>query len=135
MPSHTLSDTAPLPRHMFWSLVNAHEFDEIPNYPGDVRKYIFNHALRDTKKKAPGPAEQSIIFCVYQRGRYGPQNGYRFCVVHEGYYVGPAEKKEGDPEDDIDRLEKDIPQGHEEMVILGEPTLFPDPEDEPEGKQ
>jgi hypothetical protein len=134
MPSHTLSDAAPLPRHMFWSFVNTHEFDEIANYPGAVRQHIFQQAMRNSKKKVPGPAKQSVIFCVYQRGRYGPQNGYRFCVVHEGYHVGPT-KKEGDPEDDIDRLEKHIPQGHEEMVVLGEPRLFPDPEDEPEENQ
>jgi len=127
MQTHTLSDTAPLPRRMFWCFINAHTVDEIPNYPGSVRQYIFNHAMRPDKKRTPGKTEQDIVFCIYQRGRYGPQNGYRFCVVHEGYYIGAREKKEGEPEDDIDKLEKDIPQDHEEMVVLGEPTLFPDP--------
>ncbi|CAH0044876.1 unnamed protein product, partial [Clonostachys solani] len=132
MQSHTLSDASPLPRHMFWSFINTHEFDEIPNYPGAVRQYISNHAVTAHQKTEPGKATQSIFFCVYQRERYGPQNGYRFCVVHEGYYVGPAEKMDGDPEDDIDKLEKDIPQGHEEMVVLGEPRLFADPGKESE---
>lgn len=132
MESHTLSDATPLPRHMFWSFINSHDFHEISNHPGAVRHHIFNQVMLNNKKKKPGKAEQSIAFCIYQRGRYGPQNGYRFCVVHKGYPVGPKEKKEGDPEDDIDRLEKDIPQGHEEMVVLGEPYLFPDPEEEPE---
>jgi hypothetical protein len=129
--SHTLSNSAPLPRQMFWSLVNAGHFDEIPNYPGAVRDYIFNNALHDHKKKKPGPAEKSVMFCVYQYGRYGPQNGYRFCVVHRGYYV--SKTKEDDVEDVIDRLEKDIPQGHEEMVILGEPIMHPDPEQGSDG--
>ncbi|KAF2867542.1 hypothetical protein BDV95DRAFT_582351 [Massariosphaeria phaeospora] len=130
MRSHTLSDTAPLPRHMFWSFVNAHTVDEISNYPGSVRAYIFNQSMRDDKKKRPGRAEQSIAFCIYQTERYGPQNGYRLCVVHAGYYVGGREKKEGEAEDDIDKLEREIPQGHEEMVVLGEPTLYPDPQQE-----
>lgn len=120
MQSHTLSDTSPLPRHMFSSLVNASGFDEISNHPGAVRNYIFNKAMRDVKAKKPGPAQHSFVFCVYQTGRHGPQNGYRFVVVHEGYHV-IKEKKEGDAEDDIDKLEKDIPQGYEEMVVLGEP--------------
>jgi hypothetical protein len=132
MQLHTLSDAAPLPRNMFWSFINAHGLDEISNYPGAVRKYIFANAMCNDKKKELGTAGQSIVFCIYQQGKYGPQNGYRFCVVHKGYYVGSADKREGETEDDIDKLEKDIPQGHEEMVVLGEPTLFSDPEPEPE---
>lgn len=126
MQVHTLSPIAPLPQRMFWSFVNAHTMDEIANYPGAVRKHIFNSCMRD-KKNTTGKAEQDIAFVIYQRGRYGPQNGYRFCVVHAGYIIGGKEKVEGEPEDDIDKLENDIPQGHEEMVVLGEPTLFADP--------
>jgi len=132
MQAHTLSDAAPLPQRMFWSFINAHTTDEISNYPGAVRQYLYNQTMPNKKSRAIGKAEQDIAFAIYQHGRYGPQNGYRFCVLHKGYFIGAEEKKEGEAEDDIDKLEKDIPQGHEEMVVLGEPTLFADPPEDDE---
>lgn len=119
MQSHALSDAAPLPRHLFSSLIGAANFDEISNYPGAVRNYIFNNAIRNYKGKTQGFAESSFVFFVYQTGRHGPQNGYRLVVVHKAYHA-VREKKEGDAEGEIDKLEKNISQGHDEMVVLGE---------------
>ncbi|KAF2826198.1 hypothetical protein CC86DRAFT_382270 [Ophiobolus disseminans] len=133
MQAHILTDTSPLPRSLFWSFINAHTVNEISNHPGAVRRHIFHSAMLDTKKKRPGKTEQDIHFCIFQTGRYGPQNGYRFVVVHKGYDIGGPEKKEGESEDDIDRLEREIPQGHEEMVVLGEPELFEDPVEDEDG--
>ena len=46
--------------------------------------------------------------------------------MRDGFYIASSEKKEGGEEDDIDRLEKDIPQGHMEIVFLGErlPSVY-----------
>lgn len=52
--------------------------------------------------------------------RQGPQNGFRLCLVLGSYRLSSASKDDGSEEDEIDRLEKAIPQGHAETVILGE---------------
>lgn len=105
---------------MFRELAQATEA-EIPNGRDSVRHHIYNFSRR---QKDTGKTDVTMIFAVYQSGRHGPQNGYRFCLVHSGYYIASPERKEGAPEDEIDLLEKDIPQGHEEMVILGEPITW-----------
>ena len=60
-----------------------------------------------------------MLFLIYQSTRQGPQNGFRLCLVHRGFHITSATKAEDDVEDDIDRLEKEIPQGHMEVVFLG----------------
>ncbi|KAK8116817.1 uncharacterized protein PG998_005098 [Apiospora kogelbergensis] len=65
--------------------------------------------------------QRTTIFAIYQTGQHGPQNGYRLCMVHQGYSIASKEKEEGSPEDEIDRLQNPIPQVHEEFVILGTP--------------
>lgn len=132
MSSHILTDAAPLPTPMLRELANASATDEISNHPNAVRHHIFYYAMRD---RATGKTRRSILFAVYQTGRHGPQNGYRLCLVHQGYWIASPEKKEGAPEDEIDRLEGPIPQGHEEMVILGTPFWLGDEETEEEGKK
>ncbi|RYP01980.1 hypothetical protein DL764_006013 [Monosporascus ibericus] len=107
---------------MFRELANSTATGaEISNSRDSVRHHIFNYSMRD---KETGKTGRSIAFVIYQTERHGPQNGYRFCLVHEGYYIASPEREEGAPEDEIDVIEKDIPQGHEEMVILGEPTVW-----------
>lgn len=61
-----------------------------------------------------------MLFFVYQTTRHGPQNGFRLCLVHRGFSIASESKADGDPEDDIDRLERVIPQGHMEVVVLGD---------------
>ena len=60
-----------------------------------------------------------MLFFIYQTARHGPQNGFRLCFVKEGFRIASAVKAEGDGEDDIDWLEREIPRGHMEVVILG----------------
>ena len=81
-----------------------------------VRSHIFWHGKRD---EVTGKLRASMLFCVYQTTRHGPQNGFRLCLVHRGFYIESEAKIEGDPEDDIDRLEAFIPEGHMEVVVLG----------------
>lgn len=64
-----------------------------------------------------------MLFFIYQTCRHGPQNGFRLCLVHEGFHITSATKIEGDGEDEIDRLEKEIPEGHMEVVVLGEASV------------
>jgi len=85
------------------------------------------------------------MFFVYQTGQHGPQNGFRFVVVHQGYWIDSPTKDKGEgkgkekgeggngtgkekgekgsegrkEEDEIDCIERPIPQGHMEIVILG----------------
>ena len=66
-----------------------------------------------------------MLFFIYQTARHGPQNGFRLCLVHEGFHIASATKSEGDGEDDIDRVEQEIPQGHMEVVILGSKPTAP----------
>lgn len=61
-----------------------------------------------------------MLFLIYQTTRHGPQNGFRLCMVHQGYYIGPDNQSYID-EDDIDLPEKPIPCGHKELAILGVP--------------
>ncbi|KAL8366107.1 hypothetical protein RB595_004738 [Gaeumannomyces hyphopodioides] len=114
-------------------LVTTHYFDEIPNFPGAVRGFLWNQSPDPNKKKKKftGVAEYSYMFCVYQTGRYGPQNGFRFVIVQRGYPIASATKAAGvTEEDEIDALEKPIPQGHMEIVVLGKSVHIPDPTEE-----
>lgn len=131
MSSHLLTDATPLPTPMLRELANSSAFAEISNCPDGVRHHIFYYAMRN---KETGKTQRSIAFAIYQTGRHGPQNGPRLCLVHQGYYIASPEKKEEDHEDEIDKLERPIPQGHEEMVILGEPFMM-EPTRRPNGRR
>ena len=107
---------------MIHELANSGALDEISNGRDSVRHYIFHHSIRDKKT---GKTQKPLLFVIYQTGRHGPQNGYRLCLVHAGYYIASAEKSnDGMKDDEIDVIEKDVPQGHEEMVFLGEPIPY-----------
>ncbi|KAL0929741.1 uncharacterized protein CTRU02_215384 [Colletotrichum truncatum] len=125
MKSQVLSSEAPLAPDMVREAASSGAFSEVPNGMDSVRHHIFWFGMRD---KETGKTQKSIMFAIYQSGKHGPQNGYRLCLVHQGFYIASAERVEGEPEDDIDRLEKDIPLGHQEMVILGEPIAWEDTE-------
>ncbi|SPO07012.1 uncharacterized protein DNG_09706 [Cephalotrichum gorgonifer] len=124
MSSHIVTADTPLSTAVLGQISLASALDEISNVPGAVRSHIFWWGMRDKKT---GKLRKSMLFFVYQTTRYGPQNGFRLCLVHQGYYIASKVKADGEPEDEIDRLEKDIPQGHMEVVVLGEPTYIDDP--------
>ncbi|KAI1100687.1 hypothetical protein F4804DRAFT_37292 [Jackrogersella minutella] len=124
MQSHMLSGASALSPALIREIANAGALDEISNHPGAVRNYIFNHSMRDKKS---GKTQRPLLFAIYQTGRHGPQNGYRLCLVHRGFPIASATKKDGDSEDDIDRIEKALAgEGHEEVVILGHQDVTSD---------
>ncbi|OTA87949.1 hypothetical protein M434DRAFT_35090 [Hypoxylon sp. CO27-5] len=87
----------------------------------------FHHICRSSHHlKGSNTIHNAFYFWIYQTGRHGPQNGFRLCLVNRGYHIGPDEQSHPDKEDDIDLLEKPIPQGHIELAILGEPPPIPD---------
>lgn len=108
---------------MIREMVNAGLCGEISNSKDSVRHHIYHFTDRDPETNKTW---KSHMFLIYQTGRHGPQNGYRLCLVHEGFYITSPEKAEGAPEDEIDKAERPIPQGHEEMIILGEPPVYDD---------
>ncbi|KAK3323839.1 hypothetical protein B0T19DRAFT_214441 [Cercophora scortea] len=123
MESHILTPTSPLPETFLHQLAHSGAFDEICNAPGSVRHHIYWHGKRD---RETNKLFHAMLFFIYQTGRHGPQNGYRLCLVHEGFHIPSPTKEEGEPEDEIDRLEKEIPQDHREVVILGEVVYYTD---------
>ncbi len=116
MSSHVVSGGTPLPPAILRQIATAGPIDEISNMRDAVRSHIFWHGKRH---EVTSKLRASMLFCVYQTTRHGPQNGFRLCLVHRGFYIESEAKIEGDPEDDIDRLEAFIPEGHMEVVVLG----------------
>lgn len=89
--------------------------DEISNGPGSVRHHIRNHGVvrsRITRK--------AMLFVIYQTGRYGPQNGFRLCLVHEGFDVRVGDEF-GGQRDAVDDAEMPVAQGATEIIRLGVP--------------
>ncbi|KAF7547578.1 hypothetical protein G7Z17_g7627 [Cylindrodendrum hubeiense] len=117
MDAHIVSESNPLPISMLRQIALAGSLDEISNIPDAVRHHIFWHGMRD---KTTNNLLKAMFFFVYETSRYGPQNGFRLCLVHEGYHIATDFRIEGSQEDDIDRLEKTIPPGHMEVVVLGQ---------------
>jgi len=116
MSFYDLSGDTSLPPAILRQIAIAGAVDEISNIPDAVRSHIFWHGKRH---EVTGKLEAPMLFCVYQTTRHGPQNGFRLCLVHQGFYIASEAKSEGDPEDDNDRLEAFIPEGHMEVVVLG----------------
>ena len=128
MESHAISASNSLSPAVLQQIANSGTLDEISNSPGAVRHHIYWFSNRD---KADNTLWQSMMFFIYQTGRHGPQNGFRLLIVHSGFHIASATKPEDDVEDDIDRLEKEIPQGHMEVVFLGpKPTPPSDSEED-----
>ena len=128
MESHAISASNSLSPAVLQEIANSGILAEISNSPGGVRHHIYWFSKRD---KADNILWKSMMFFIYQTGRHGPQNGFRLCVVHSGFHIASPTKSEDDVEDDIDRLEKGIPQGHMEVVFLGpKPTPPSDSEED-----
>lgn len=125
LESHVITDSNPLPPTVFQQFADAGTLDEISNAPGAVRHHIYWRGSRD---RADNTLRKTMLFFIYQTTRHGPQNGFRLCVVYAGFCINsPAKAEDDEVEDDIDRLEKPIPQGYKEIVFLGsKPTLRED---------
>jgi len=131
--SHIVTEDSPLPGSFLRHIALAGPLDEICNHPGSVRHYIFSRGDRDRKTNK---LQNELFFFVYQTGRYGPQNGFRLVLVHRGYRIASATKEGGElemEEDEIDALEREIPQGHAEVVVLGSAPAIPDEDEYDDG--
>ncbi|KFY38140.1 hypothetical protein V494_04502 [Pseudogymnoascus sp. VKM F-4513 (FW-928)] len=96
-------------------LATSGALDEISNNPGSVRHYIRSHGVvRD------GVTNKALFFVIYQTGRYGPQNGFRLCLVHEGFEIRD-ENEARDQRDVVDDAEMPVGQGVMEIIRLGVP--------------
>ena len=127
METHSISTSNPLPPAVIEQLISSGILDEISNYPGAVRHHIYGFSDRN---KNDNTLRFPMLFFIYQTTRYGPQNGFRLCLVHDGFHIDSGIKSEDGLEDDIDCLEKEIPQGLMEFVILG-PKRPPPPCESP----
>ena len=116
MESHIISASNPLSPAVLQHIAEAGALDEISNFSGAVRHHIYWFGNRN---KTDNTLRMPMLFFIYQTERHGPQNGFRLCLVHEGFQIASATKSEGVGEDDIDRVEQEILQGHMEVVILG----------------
>lgn len=128
MESHIISASNPLPPAVLQQIAHGGALDEISNQAGSVRHHIYWHGNRN---KADNTLRMPMLFFIYQTTRHGPQNGFRLCLVHSGFHIASTTKSDDDDvEDDIDCLEKAIPQGHMEVVFLGPKPTVPDDSDE-----
>lgn len=121
MDSQIVTESHPLRKDLLVQIANCGGLDEISNHSGAVRHYIYHHGRLPRgrlPRKGSNPSRRPLLFAIYQTGRYGPQNGFRLCVVQQDFCITSPTKSEGDTEDDIDRLELEVPQGHAEVVVL-----------------
>lgn len=122
MESHVISTSSPLSPAILQQIAVSGTLDEISNHPGAVRHHIYWHGNRN---EADNTLRKPLLFFIYQTARQGPQNGFRLCIVLSGFQITSPTKSESDMEDNIDRLEKEIPQGHMEVVFLGPKPTAP----------
>lgn len=115
MLSQIVTENYPLRTDLLMHIAQSGALDEIPS--NAVRHHVYYHGRH--LRNACNILRQPMLFTVYQTGRHGPQNGFRLCLIQPGFYIDSSTKSEGDLEDDIDRLEEEVPQGHVEVDILG----------------
>ncbi|KAI8965208.1 hypothetical protein F5Y11DRAFT_362251 [Daldinia sp. FL1419] len=125
-----ITDTSSI-SSMIQEIANSSPLDEICNAPGSVRWHICRQNNRDP---ASNTVRMPMLFFIYQTTRHGPQNGFRLCLVHEGYYLGSEDQSDMD-QDDVDILEKPIPYGHKELAILGVPPRIRSPNQSDENSE
>lgn len=51
-------------------------------------------------------------------GRYGPQKGFRLCLVHQGFAIRKEDELDGQ-RDAVDDAEMPVAQGAMEIIRLG----------------
>ena len=99
------------PQASLWlELARSGALDEISNAPGAVEEFIRGRGLvRERRVNRP------LVFVVYQTGTLGPQNGFRLCLVHEGFDLERTE--------DMEVAASRIDQTTLAMVVLGESIM------------
>ena len=127
LESHVITASNPLPTTILQQIADAGALDEISNAPGAVRHHVY---WRGSRNPLDNTLRHTMMFFIYQTTRYGPQNGFRLCIIYAGYRItSPTKAEDDEGEDDIDRLEKPIPQGHQEVVFLGTKPAVPEDSD------
>jgi hypothetical protein len=114
MTSVSFSHDALIPSAYLVEIATSGALDEISNAPGSVRQYIRSQGLIQD-----GVTHKGLFFAIYQTGRHGPQNGFRLCIVHEGFEVGEEDKNTRGRGDAVRKAEEPIMQGAIEFVRLG----------------
>ena len=127
LESHVVTGSNPLSLTVLQQIADAGALDETSNAPGAVRHHVY---WRGSRNPADNTLRQTMMFFIYQTTRHGPQNGFRLCIIYAGYrIISPTKAQDDEGEDDIDRLEKPIPQGHQEIVFLGTEATVPEESD------
>jgi hypothetical protein len=122
MTTIPITASSPLPITNLAEIATSGALDEISNAPGQIRLQIKREGL-----VKDGITHKAVFFLIYQTTRYGPQNGFRLCLVHEGFRVGDLEKEDGDMEA-LSKAEEKIEQGAMEFIRLGtQPPAIQDP--------
>lgn len=100
-----LASTTTLSTPALAELATSGALNEIANSPGSIK----HHIMRDGQIE-DGRVSRPLFFAVYQTGRYGPQNGFKLCLVHQHF----------EPDGyDFTSLEQEIGTGTAEYVVLG----------------
>ncbi|TAQ87667.1 hypothetical protein B7494_g4026 [Chlorociboria aeruginascens] len=118
MRSIPFSHSSPLLTSHLLEIPNSGALNEISNDGDAVNRHIRGSGLVKN-----GVTRRALFFVIYQTGRHGPQNGFRLCLVHEGFRIGD-ENEEGVVKEELERASDRIEQGAMEFISLGTPKLY-----------
>ena len=107
----SFSEDSPLSSAHLVEVATSGALDEISNAPSAIYNYIRSRGL-----VREGITNRSLLFVIYQTGRHGPQNGFRLCLVHEGFPVDGEIAGET-----LGEAESVVEQGVREFIRLGLP--------------
>lgn len=116
MNSFNFSAGGPVPASLLLQLATSSALNEISNASGAIRNYVLGEGL-----VKDGRTRRTLFFAIYQTGRFGPQNGFRLCLVHEGFELSqtPAGGESDGGQDGFAEAGADIAQGTMEFIVLG----------------
>ena len=99
-------------------LASSGALNEISNVSGAPRDFIRGQGLVD---EATNKTQRALLFAIYQTGTHGPQNGFRLCLVKEGFEVGSVGGNLGEEvnRQALEAAEAEITHGAMEWIVLG----------------
>jgi len=110
MESFTFSETNSAPTALIVQLANSGSLDEISNAPDAVFEYVRHDGLT-----RGGRTNKALFFAIYETGKHGPQNGFRLCLVHEGFEIDSRDGAAA-----VAEAARPVEQGATEFVVLGQ---------------
>ena len=111
---HAEEQRSPAQSARLWlSLARSGALDEISNAADAVKEFIGGRGL---VQEGSTMTNRAIVFVIYQTGSLGPQNGFRFCLVHEGFDLELGAE-------DILRANQAIGYGAMEFIELGQDVM------------